>query len=200
MFSFCKNFVSIEDHSKLQVQDEPVVFKLLKGEDMMGHQEKLLEEIFELALLNDMNYFGWTQAVLAALQEKLNIGSAEVFKAGSALAGGVARQGETCGALTGAVMAIGSVVGRERLEDIEQYRKAMEPASRMYREFKERIGHTLCHEIHKIRYGRVYHLCVPEEGKAFHEMGGHSRKGCPEVCGIAAKMAADIIFEIGEKP
>jgi len=133
------------------------------------------------------------------LQEKLNIGSTDMFKAGSALAGGVARQGETCGALLGGVMAIGSLVGRERLEDVEQYRKAMEPAIRMYNEFRERTGHTLCHEIHKIRYGRVYHLAVPEEGKAFHEMGGHSRKGCPEVCGIAAKLAAEIIFEIKEK-
>jgi hypothetical protein len=62
------------------------------------------------------------------LQEKLNVGSKEVFKAGSALAGGVARRGETCGALTGAIMGVCSVVGRERLEDREQYGKAMEEA------------------------------------------------------------------------
>jgi hypothetical protein len=30
-------------------------------------------------------------------------------------------------------------------------------------------------------------------------MGGHSRKGCPEVCGIAAKLAAEIILEIKRK-
>jgi hypothetical protein len=27
-------------------------------------------------------------------------------------------------------------------------------------------------------------------------MGGHGRKGCPEVCGIAARIAADIILDI----
>jgi len=126
------------------------------------------------------------------------VGSKEIFKAGSALAGGVARQGETCGALTGAIMAIGSLIGRERLEDIEQYRKAMEPASRIYNLFKERIGHTLCWEIHKIRFGKIYRLCIPEESHAFHEMGGHSRKGCPEVCGIAARIAADVILDLKE--
>ncbi len=120
------------------------------------------------------------------------------MKAGSALAGGVARQGETCGALTGAIMAIGSLIGRERLEDIEQYQKAMEPASRIYNRFKEKIGHTLCWEIHKIRYGKIYRLCIPEEGKAFHEMGGHGPKGCPEVCGIAAMIAADVILDLKE--
>jgi hypothetical protein len=30
-------------------------------------------------------------------------------------------------------------------------------------------------------------------------MGGHSRKGCPEVCGIAARIAADIILDIKRK-
>jgi C_GCAxxG_C_C family probable redox protein len=130
------------------------------------------------------------------LQEKLNVGSPEVFKAGSALAGGVARRGETCGALTGAIMAIGSLVGRERIEDREQLQRSMEPADVVYMLFKEKIGHTLCCEIHKIRYGRVYRLFVPEEMEAFHNGGGHSRKGCPEVCGIAARIAAEVILDI----
>jgi len=110
----------------------------------------------------------------------------------------MARQGETCGALTGAVMAIGSLVGRERLEDIEQLRRSMEPASRVYTLFKEKIGNTLCWEIHKIRYGKIYRLFIPEESEAFHKMGGHSRQGCPEVCGIAAKIAAEVILDIKE--
>jgi C_GCAxxG_C_C family probable redox protein len=133
------------------------------------------------------------------LQEKLHVGSAEVFKAGSALAGGVARRGETCGALTGAIMAVCSVVGRERLEDKDQYGKAMEEASRVYDRFNEEVGHTLCSEIHKKRFGRVYRLVVPEERTAFHEMGGHSRTGCPEVCGVAARIAAEVLLDIKEK-
>lgn len=165
----------------------------------MQNREKLLEEIFELAVQYDMKYFGCTQAVLAALQEKLNVGNKDVLKAGSALAGGVARQGETCGALTGAIMAIGSLVGRDKFEDMEQYYKAMEPATLVYTLFKEKIGHTLCWEIHKIRYGKVYRLFIPEERDAFHNMGGHSRTGCPEVCGVAAKIAADIILDIRDK-
>ena len=133
------------------------------------------------------------------MQDKLKVGSQEVFKAGSALAGGVARRGETCGALTGAIMGLCCLVGRERLEDTEQYRRAMAEAQRVYDAFKEKIGHTICSEIHKIRYGKVYRLFIPEEGKAFHEMGGHGRKGCPEVCGVAAKIAAEVILDIREK-
>ena len=127
------------------------------------------------------------------------MGSREVFKAGSALAAGVAKRGETCGALTGAIMAIGTLVGRERLEDKEQLQISMEVADRIYVLFREKVGHTLCSEIHKIRYGRAYRLYVPEESEAFHHMGGHSRKGCPEVCGIAARIAAEVILDLKRK-
>jgi hypothetical protein len=65
---------------------------------------------------------------------------------------------------------------------------------------EKKIGHTLCCEIHKIRYGRVYHLFIREEREAFHEMGGHGEKGCPEVCGVAARIAADVILGMKEKP
>jgi C_GCAxxG_C_C family probable redox protein len=130
------------------------------------------------------------------LQEKFDgIISKDVFKAGNALAGGVARQGETCGALTGALMAVGLVAGRERMEDLETYHKAMEHGIRIHGLFREKVGHSLCREIHKIRYGKTYRLFIREEREAFHAEGGHSRKGCPEVCGIAARIAAEFILD-----
>jgi C_GCAxxG_C_C family probable redox protein len=127
------------------------------------------------------------------------VGSDEVFKAGSALAGGVARMGETCGALTGAIMGVCCLAGREKLEDRKQYGVAMEEAGRVFHLFRERIGHTLCEEIHKLRHGRVYHLADPKEREAFHHDGGHSRTGCPEVCGVAARAAAEVILDLRKK-
>jgi hypothetical protein len=107
--------------------------------------------------------------------------------------------GETCGALTGAIMGVCCLVGREKLEDREQYGKAMEEANKVYRLFRDEIGHTLCEEIHKVRYGKVYHLINPEEREAFHHDGGHSRTGCPEVCGVAGRIAAEVILELQKK-
>ncbi len=129
----------------------------------------------------------------------MKVGSKEVFKAGSALAGGVARMGETCGALTGAIMGVCCLVGREKLEDREQYGKAMEEATKVCNYFRDRIGHTICAEIHKIRYGKVYRLIDPKEREAFHLEGGHSRTGCPEVCGVAARAAAEVILDLPKK-
>jgi C_GCAxxG_C_C family probable redox protein len=129
----------------------------------------------------------------------MKVGSKEVFKAGSALAGGVARMGETCGALTGAIMAVCCLVGREKLEDRAQYGRAMEEAKKVCNLFRDRIGHTICAEIHKIRHGKVYHLINPKEREAFHHDGGHSRTGCPEVCGVAARIAAEVILDLPKK-
>lgn len=75
----------------------------------------------------------------------------------------------------------------------------MEEAGRVYDRFAEEVGHTLCAEIHKKRFGKVYHLIIPEERTAFHEAGGHSRTGCPQVCGIAARIAAEVLLDIKEK-
>jgi C_GCAxxG_C_C family probable redox protein len=133
------------------------------------------------------------------LQEKLNVGSKDVFKAASGLSAGVAKRGETCGALTGAILATGLLVGRERFEDREQLKISLAVAEKVYLLFKERVGHTICSEIHRIRYGKTYRLYIPEEGEAFHNEGGHSRTGCPEVCGIGARVGAEVILELKKK-
>ena len=132
------------------------------------------------------------------MQEKIGIISQDVFKADSVLGEGVVGKKETCGALISAIMAIGSFLGSESLADVEQNEKVMESAVRVYNRFKEKVGHTLCDEIQKIRYGKAYHLSIPEERLAFQEMGGYSRKGCPEVCGIAAQVAAEVILDLKE--
>jgi len=133
------------------------------------------------------------------LQEKLGVISKDVFRAGNSLAGGVARQGETCGAVTGAIMAIGAVSGRETLEDADSYRTSMDLGALFHSKFKEAIGQTLCGEIQKTRYGKVYRLFIPEEREAFHELDARSEKGCRQICGVAGRIAAEIILDLQEK-
>jgi len=118
--------------------------------------------------------------------------------AGSSLAGGVARYGETCGALIGAIMAIGMVEGRKKIEDVDAYQSCMKLALKVRAKFLERVGHTLCAEIHKILLGRTYRLYDDEDRERFHEDGGHERTGCPGVCGKAARIAAEIILKNGK--
>ena len=163
---------------------------------MEEERKKLIEEIGELALHYEMKYIGCCQSVLAALQEKLDLKDAGAFKASSALAGGITRRGETCGALIAGIMAICQIVGRESIEDTEQYRKSIVPATEMYLKFKKEVGHTLCAKIHKILYGKWFRLYKQEDYEAFEAAGGHGPKGCPSVCSKAAKIAANIILDL----
>jgi len=151
-------------------------------------------------------YSGCPQAVLLALQEEFGIGSIDSFKSATALAGGVARQGETCGAVVGALMALGLVTGRERMEDTEAYRTTMQSAHELHHRFKEEAARqlgfsqaltgTLCREIQQNLYGRSFDMTDQEDYQAFLDAGGHGDKGCPRVCGIAAQVAAEKILEI----
>jgi C_GCAxxG_C_C family probable redox protein len=130
----------------------------------------------------------------------MNIGNESTFMAGSALAGGVARGGETCGALTGVLMAIGIVAGRKRIEDVEAYQSCMKLAIEARELFRERLGNTLCAEIQKGLMGRSYKMSDPREREQFHNDGGHARDKCPGVCGKAAVIAAEIVFREGLNP
>jgi hypothetical protein len=96
-------------------------------------------------------------------------------------------------------MAIGMVAGRSKIGDVDAYQSCMKLAREARERFLERVGHTLCAEIHKILLGRTYRLYDDEEREKFHEAGGHSREACPGVCGKAARIAAEIILRERDK-
>jgi C_GCAxxG_C_C family probable redox protein len=164
-----------------------------------------IEAIGARALEYD-KYSGCSQSVLLALQEAFDIGDQESFRAATVLSGGVARRGETCGALLGGLMALGLVYGRDDIRDTQAYRDAMKPANEMVDEFKERLmeefgfdeplDSTICRDIQRRIYGRSFDLNDPEDYPLFLEAGGHDDDGCPKTCAIAAKVAAEKLEEL----
>ncbi len=136
----------------------------------------------------------------------MKIGDAASFKAATVLSAGVARQGETCGALLGALMALGLVSGRERMEDTEQYNQAMKTAIEIGDEFqrrlqaefgfKEPLKSTLCRDLQIRIYSRSFNFRDPVEREAFKAAGGHSDNGCFKVCEVAAKVAAEKLLDL----
>ena len=167
--------------------------------------EERIQRVKRKALENDF-HSGCSQSVLGALQEEFGIGNQESFKAATVLSGGVARQGETCGAIIGALLALGLVIGRERMEDEEVYKAMMEPSTevrtRFMKELQKQFGmdgepeNTLCWHIQKKIYGRSFNLANDKERQEFLDAGGHGETGCPKTCGIAAQVAAEKILEL----
>lgn len=168
--------------------------------------DKELVEGIRLKAMDYDKHSGCSQSVLLAIQEGLNIGDLESFKAASALSGGVARRGETCGALLGGLMALGLIAGRERIEDTERYSQAMKTADEICGEFQGRLESefgfteplksTLCSEIQTKIYGRPFNLRDDEQREAFLAAGGHSERGCYKVCGVAAEVSAERVLKL----
>ena len=100
----------------------------------------------------------------------MGIGDAESFRSATVLSGGIARRGETCGALLGALMALGLVAGREQMADRPSYVRATGIADEICNGFQEKI------------YRRPFNLGEREDSEAFLEAGGHSDEGCYMVC------------------
>jgi C_GCAxxG_C_C family probable redox protein len=160
--------------------------------------KKILDRIAKAAYDNDRAYEGCTRCVLAALQDHLQLVHDDktcraVLKASTALAAGVARRGETCGALVGSVMAVGLVAGAERLDDAEGYVRAMKVAAEVFDRFKKEYGTVKCFEIQEKLFGRHYDFFNPEDAEAWYRDGGLDK--CPGVCAVAARIGAEVIFE-----
>jgi C_GCAxxG_C_C family probable redox protein len=137
--------------------------------------EELVTRIGRVALEND-HYSGCSQAVLGALQSELGIGNADSFRAATSLSGGVARRGETCGALLGALLGLGLVCGRDDMKDTPAYGRAVDEAQSVIEDFKATVQRrfgipsplpsTLCRDIQIHIFGRSFDMANSEDRHA----------------------------------
>jgi C_GCAxxG_C_C family probable redox protein len=160
--------------------------------DKTPDNELLLAELDEtlrhkLALSNHC-----AQASFAALDEHFALGGGAVVKALTPMPG-IALRGETCGALTGPLLALGLAFGRERLDDQAGFRDALPPAREFCRRFEAEFGSTRCDEILSARLGRSFDLARQADFAAYQECGG--LESCTAVIRAAARMAATILLE-----
>ncbi len=159
--------------------------------DLASRASSLAEELHRV-------YGGCAQMTLKALQDTLGLEDPGAFRAASPLSGGVALSGEVCGAVLGALMAVGLVLGRRKLEPSFQsadYAKAMEVGMKVLDRFREEFGGVKCRDIHLKLFNRYYNLRDPKEWKEFVESG--ARHSCSKVCGVAARIAVEALMEAG---
>lgn len=163
-----------------------------------GSREKILDIVAKSAYNYDRAYEGCSRSVLAALIEHLQLsdckGAKEAIKASTALSAGVARMGETCGALIGGMMGIGLVVGSEKLEDHQAYETTMEYSNKLCDQFKEHYGTTTCFELQEKIFGRRFDFKNSKDSEEWYKMDGLDK--CPRVCAITARLAANIILDL----
>ncbi len=157
------------------------------------------DKAYELGRDYEQTYGGCSQCVVAALQDAYDVRDDEVLKAATGLAGGGGGFTDgSCGAYSGAVLWIGSRLGRERdaLSDIGAMQRNFGLVEKLHNRFIEEYGSVVCRNIQTKIFGRPYYLADPEEFRKFEQAGAHERH-CPEVVGEACRWAAEIIEEAG---
>jgi len=106
-----------------------------------------MEDCTEKAVERFAEGFNCAQAVLLAFSTPAEIDPAAAAKLVSGLGGGLGRQGDVCGAVTGAILVLGLRYGAALAGD----KVAKENSYRLVREFtarfQERHGAILCREL-----------------------------------------------------
>ena len=124
--------------------------------------------------------FNCAQCTLIPWAEGLGYDEEELGRVGAAFAGGMHR-GETCGAVTGALMALGLAYGDDPAVIAEK-------TAQFHAAFTERFGSTMCREI------LGYDLSKPEELEKARKSGDMSVK-CPAFVRGASEILQELMQE-----
>jgi C_GCAxxG_C_C family probable redox protein len=85
--------------------------------------------------------------VLSSFGEELGLDRERALRVAGAFGGGMARRGETCGAVTGALMVIGLKYGKTKAGDDGAREKTYELVGEFIKRFKSRHGSICCREL-----------------------------------------------------
>jgi len=166
-------------------------------------REEFLNRVEQKATATAPQWGHCAQATLSILSGEFNIAGADyAIKAATFMAGGTAELGNTCGALNGAIMALGLVAGRCKSDEPKfggtevnegsGVEKRLDYSVKLFRRFIQENGTWLCRDILMNHFGRYFDLLNDHE--SFVEAGSHEL--CPRVIGRAVRIAAETILEM----
>lgn len=124
--------------------------------------------------------------MLSSFGEELGLDRELALKVAGAFGGGMARMGETCGAVTGALMVIGLKHGMTQTKDEGARDKTYKLAQELATRFKKRHGSMVCREL------LGYDLSSPEGRKAAYEKGLFTTL-CPQLVRDATEILEEIL-------
>lgn len=130
------------------------------------------------------NNFNCSQAVLTAFAPDFGLDEKLALKLGTSFGGG-ARNGEMCGAVSGALMVLGLKYGHFDAADSEQKSRAYSIAVEYTKRSKEANGSIVCRDL------LGYDLSKPDEMACIKEKGLFV-----DVCPKAIKSAVEILESV----
>lgn len=132
-----------------------------------------------------------SQAVFAAFATELGITEEQALKISGCFGSGM-RKGEVCGAVTGALMALGLKYGQCRIDDTDSRIKTNELTDLLMDRFKEKNGSYIC------KYLLGHDITIPAELEQVRGKGLFTSL-CPKMVASAATILDEIIEEEEEE-
>ena len=142
-----------------------------------------------------MRLFGYcSQASFATLQDQLSIecDPASFIKALRPFPGTGFTQ-ETCGAVSGCLLALGLIHGTADNSDQEQSARCIALARDFCTKVGAELGSTRCGDIMERQFGRRFDLYDPDQVREFSDAGAGEK--CTEVVKTAVRIAYDLLRE-----
>jgi C_GCAxxG_C_C family probable redox protein len=161
-------------------------------------REEFVKNVGQTAFEHEAKHGGCAQSTVAAFQQHLGIDDPILFRAVTGLAGGMGLTGESaCGAVSGGVIAIGLVYGREDFETEQGFMQTLNLCGVLSDRFVEQYGSFKCHDVQKIVLGRAYDMRDPEDLVKVNAIP-NIHDYCGKVCQNTAEIAAKLILEAAE--
>jgi C_GCAxxG_C_C family probable redox protein len=130
--------------------------------------------------------FNCSQAVLAAYGKQFELKQKLALRVAGAFGGGMGRMGETCGAVTGAIMVVGLKFGSTTAGDLKAREKAYAVVREFIHRFKGRNVSVLCRDLLDCD------ISTPEGMKRAKEEG-IIKQSCPKFVKDAAEILDQLI-------
>ncbi|MGA2317301.1 MAG: C-GCAxxG-C-C family protein [Thermodesulfobacteriota bacterium] len=122
-----------------------------------------------------------------SFKDYLKIKDSALPQLASGFGGGIGHKGSICGALTGAVMAIGMKMGRTDPKDRKTLQKVYDKCQGFWSQFEKEFGNINCYNIIGI------HLDNEEERQRWLAAGG--REKCGDLVEKTAHILSDLLYE-----
>lgn len=143
--------------------------------------------VTDVAVARFQEGYSCSQAVFSALAEPRGIDRDLALRIGAGFGGGLARSAQTCGCVTGAIMAIGLAQrGVSPEENRAEKEKTYERVRRFMREFADRNGSTVCRDL------LGCDISTPE-GLEHARQSGLFQSRCPKLVRDAVEIAEGIL-------
>ena len=177
-----------------RLTEEGIRPKTLSRDEILANKPQILDRVQLRAEEYNFILKNCAQGTALALLEEFGMGSMEIIKALTPFPG-IGGTGETCGGITGSLIAFGLFFGSDDRLDVEAIGATINQAQKFIAFFEDELGRQLCAEIHEhVIFGRNMDPgASPENMAAFAEAKGFEK--CGLATGIGARLAAELMLD-----